>query len=51
MSELNLVSRLAASTRLSEIKLTNNEIGQEDGVMNWPLGESIKGPASPSTTN
>jgi len=26
---------------------TNNETGQEAGVINWPEGESIKGPASP----
>ena len=31
--------------------MTSKEIGHEAGVINWPEGESINGPASPSRTN
>lgn len=36
---------LAASVRLSVMKLTNREPGQVDGTMNCPVGETISGPA------
>lgn len=35
-----------ASSKLSVIKFTKRKLGHEDGTINCPVGESIKGPAS-----
>jgi len=37
---------LLASSILSVIKLTNKNVGQEDGAIIWPVGETIRGPAA-----
>lgn len=35
-----------ASSKFSVIKFTKRKLGHDDGTMNCPVGDNIKGPAS-----